>query len=277
MKEQIDSVYCYSNLRKTSSVQMQRILFITTILFFTFYSCSSSDKEAVVKKQKISMAENSKMKIEVWSDVMCPFCYIGKRNYEEALKQFAHSNDIELVWKSYQLDPNIPKTLDKKVTVYEYLAQRKGISVEQSKQMHNNVLQMAKEAGLNYNFEKAIVSNSFDVHKIIQFAKTVQLADEAEERFFKAYFIEGKDLANKNTLIELGAEIGLNEEQINLALTNSSYEMLVNHDIAEADSIGVSGVPFFVFDRKYAVSGAQEPAVFLQTLQKAHKDWLQNK
>jgi len=212
------------------------------------------------------------MKVEIWSDIMCPFCYIGKRNYEAAIKQFDNSANIDLEWKSFQLDPNIPKKFEEKVNVFEYLAQRKGISLEQSKQMHENVLRMASEAGLQYEFDKAIVSNSFDAHRIIQLAKTKGLDNEAEECFFKAYFTDGKDLADHKTLLDLGIKIGLTAPEINHALADDEYAYRVNADVQEANNIGVTGVPFFVFDRKYAVSGAQPPAVFLQTLQKSYSE-----
>lgn len=218
------------------------------------------------------MPKGEKMKVEIWSDIMCPFCYIGKRHYEAAIKQFADANSIELEWHSYQLDPSLPKPASN-VNVYQYLAERKGISVEQSKAMHQNVVQMAADAGLNYNFDKAIVANSFDAHRLIQFAKTKNLGDAAEERLFKAYFIEGKNMCDTTTLLELAKEIGLNETEARTVITGDAYTKEVNKDIEEASQIGVTGVPFFVFDRKYAVSGAQPTATFLNVLQKSFAEW----
>jgi len=217
--------------------------------------------------------ESNKMKVEVWSDIMCPFCYIGKRHFETALNQFPGRNNIELEWKSFQLDPTIPKTFEKKQNVFEYLADSKGISVQQSMQMHQNVLNMASQAGLNFQFDNAVVANSFDAHRIIQMAKTKGLGDEVEERFFKAYFTEGKDLADHKLLSLVGNEIGLNDDEINLALTDDLYAYKIKTDVKEADAIGIIGVPFFVFDRKFAVSGAQPAQVFLQTLQKSFAEW----
>lgn len=186
---------------------------------------------------------------------MCPFCYIGKRHFETALNQFPGRNNIELEWKSFQLDPTIPKTFEKKQNVFEYLADSKGISVQQSMQMHQNVLNMASQAGLNFQFDNAVVANSFDAHRIIQMAKTKRLGDEAEERFFKAYFTEGKDLADHKLLSLVGNEIGLNDDQINLALTDDLFAYKIKTDVKEADAIGISGVPFFVFDRKFGDNG----------------------
>ena len=206
------------------------------------------------------------MKVEIWSDIMCPFCYIGKRNFEAALKQFEGKNEIEIEWKSFQLDPTIPKTFENKISAVEYLAQKKGMSIEKTKELHDNVVETAKKVGLHYDFDKAVVANSFDAHKLIQLAKTKGLGDQAEESLFKAYFTDGKDMSNLAVLISLGREIGLIENDIMAALESEEFSQKVNNDIKEASEIGVTGVPFFVFDRKYAVSGAQPMETFLNTL-----------
>ncbi|PRD47667.1 DsbA family oxidoreductase [Sphingobacterium haloxyli] len=211
------------------------------------------------------------MKIEIWSDVMCPFCYIGKRNFETALAQFPEKEHIEVVWKSFQLDPTIPEVANE--TQEEYLVKRKGMSIEQVKGMLENVTQSAKEAGLDYHLDKSMIVNSQKAHQLIQFAKTKGLGDEAEERLFKAFFTEGKSIADIETLTQLGKEIGLDETELQTAFTDDKYAYLVNQDIQEAQQIGVRGVPFFVIDRKYAVSGAQPAEAFLQTLEKAFPEW----
>ena len=212
------------------------------------------------------MAENAKMKVEVWSDIMCPFCYIGKRNYETALNQFGDKNLVEIEWHSFQLDPTIPVNNRKKENVYQYLAEKKGFSYEHSKKLHEKLIQTAKNAGLEYNFDKAIVANSFDAHKMIQFAKTKGLGDAAEERLFRAYFTEGRDFGDEDTLVALGEDIGLQGNEIREVLRSDDYANKVEEDIQEASDIGINGVPFFVFNRKYAISGAQPPEYFLQTL-----------
>lgn len=244
------------------------IVFIIIVNAFGFSQTKMKSKTNL----KTKTMNSTKMKVEIWSDIMCPFCYIGKRHYEAAIAKFADSANIEVVWHSYQLDPSLPKPASK-LNVYEYLAERKGMSVEQSKAMHQNVVQMATNAGLNYNFDKAVVANSFDAHRLIQFAKTKGLGDEAEERLFKAYFIEGKDMSDANTLITLGKEIGLNEEEVKQIVNSTAYTQEVKNDIEEAYQIGVQGVPFFVFDRKYAVSGAQPTEAFIQTLEKSFGEW----
>ena len=210
------------------------------------------------------------MKIEIWSDIMCPFCYIGKRQLETALEQFP-DNEFEIEWKSFQLDPSITPQPDK--DVYTYLAERKGMTVEQSKEMHKGVAERAKSVGLDYNFDKAVISNSLNAHRIIQLAKTKNIGDRMEEIFFKAYFTDGQDLNNGQTLIKLGTQAGLEENEIREVLESDTLFLKeVESDIKEAGEIGVQGVPFFVFDRKYAVSGAQPVETFENALQQTYKE-----
>lgn len=204
------------------------------------------------------------MKIEIWSDIMCPFCYIGKRQLEKALDEFPN-DEFEIEWKSFQLDPSITPQWGK--DVYTFLAERKGISIEQSVEMHKGVVERAKSVGLDYHFDKVIISNSLKAHRIIQLAKTKKAGDEMEEIFFKAYFTEGRDLNNDSTLIELASQAGLNSADVQKIVQNEDlYLIEVKADIDEAREIGVQGVPFFVFDRKYAISGAQPLETFVQTI-----------
>ena len=204
---------------------------------------------------------------------MCPFCYIGKRHYEAAIVNFPHRNRVEVEWKSFQLDPTIPQTMEGKVNVYQYLADRKGMSLEQSKRMHEGVVNMAKEAGLDYNFDKAVVANSFNAHRLIQLAKTKGLGDAAEEMLFKAYFTEGKDFGDVAELTAIAEAIGLTAEDVQHALTDDTFAYRVTQDIQEAQQIGVQGVPFFVFNRRYGISGAQPVELFTDTLNKAYEEW----
>jgi predicted DsbA family dithiol-disulfide isomerase len=211
------------------------------------------------------------MKIEIWSDVMCPFCYIGKRKFEAALEQFENKENVEVVWKSFQLNPAMKTDPSKNIT--EYLAEIKGWSIQQAKEMNAHVTNMAKEVGLHYDFEKAIVANSFDAHRLIQLAKKHGKGDAAEEQLFKAYFTEGKNTDDHKTLLEIGQSIGLDELEIKEVLASNQFSEEVKKDINEAQQIGVRGVPFFVVDRKYGVSGAQPSEIFLETLTKA---WAEN-
>lgn len=213
------------------------------------------------------------MKVDIWSDIMCPFCYIGKRKLENALEQFPHKENVEIVWHSFQLDPTMQSQPG--TNLYEYLAKRKGQTLEWSKKMHAQVEHMAKAEGLEYNFDKAVIANSFDAHRLIQLAKKHGLGDAAEERLFKAYFTEGQNVSAHDTLMRLGNEIGLDEAEIKEMLENGSYNDAVQADIAQAERLGITGVPFFVIDNKYGISGAQPSEVFVDGLQHAWKEYEQ--
>ncbi len=212
-----------------------------------------------------------KMKVEIWSDVMCPFCYIGKRKFEKALNQFADKNQIELEWKSFQLSPDLKTNTE--ISVHEFLATHKGMSMEQAKGMNDQVTQMAAQEGLVYDFDRAVVANSFNAHRFAHYAKTQGKQDDAEELLFRAYFTDGKNIDDYETLIALGKSIGLNTAGVREALESGKFADAVHSDIREATEIGVSGVPFFVFNRKYAVSGAQPVEVFSETLKKSFEEW----
>ena len=210
------------------------------------------------------------MKVEIWSDVMCPFCYIGKRKFEAALQQFPYKDEVEVEWKSFQLDPTIQTNGNK--TIHQFLAERKGFTVEKAKEMNDYVTNLAKKVGLTYNFDKAVVANSFDAHRFSHLAKQHGQQNNAEELLFKSYFTDGKNTADKDTLIQLGAALGINADETKEMLESNNFAEEVNFDIDEASNIGVSGVPFFVVNRKYAISGAQEPDTFLQLLNKVHQE-----
>ena len=147
------------------------------------------------------------MKVEIWSDVACPFCYIGKRHFEKALSQFSDKEEVEVVWKSYLLDPDYAYNPENPETEAEYISKRKGISIEEARQMFTSITRMASMAGLNYDFDKVIVANTTEAHKIIQKSKERNLGNEAEERFFQAFFINGENLNLKETLINIAQEI----------------------------------------------------------------------
>ena len=211
------------------------------------------------------------MQVEIWSDVMCPFCYIGKRKFENALAQFPDKDKIEIVWKSFQLAPDMKTDPTKKID--QYLAEHKGMSLQDAKRMNDQVTRMAEQVGLVYNFDRSIVANSFNAHRFSHFAKQYGKQNEAEEKLFRAYFTEGKNIDDNETLIRLGEELGLDTSALKTALENGTYADDVRKDIYEAQQVGVRGVPFFVFNRKYAVSGAQQSQVFLQTLEKSFTEW----
>ena len=210
------------------------------------------------------------MKIEIWSDVMCPFCYIGKRKFETALEKFNQKNQVEIVWKSFQLNPEMEYLEGD--TLNKYLARHKGWTEEYARSANQHVTGMAKESGLEFNLEKAIPANTLKAHRLIHLAAKSGLQDLAEETLFSAYFTEGKNVGNTDTLIALGKKIGLGDSELKDLFEGNKYINEVETDILEAQQIGVRGVPFFVIDRKYAISGAQPSEVFLQALEKAFAD-----
>jgi predicted DsbA family dithiol-disulfide isomerase len=223
----------------------------------------------------IFVNNNEAMKVEIWSDVMCPFCYIGKRRFENALQQFPGKESIEVVWKSFQLNPDMKTEPGKNIN--EYLAEKKGWTLDYAKGRNDHVTNMAKEMGLTYDFDKAVVANSFDAHRLIQLAKANGKGDEMEERLFKAYFTEGKNIADHATLVQLGTDIGLAPEKIKRVLSSNEYADNVEQDIYEAQQIGVRGVPYFVINDRYAVSGAQASETFTGALTKAYGEWEKEK
>ena len=207
-----------------------------------------------------------KMKIEVWSDFVCPFCYIGKRRLEEALEQTGFISQAQVEFKSFELDPNTPKPSEK--TMYEVLAEKYGSTVEAAKTMTAGVVEQAKTVGLDYNFENMKPANTLDAHRLVKWASAQGKAEEANELLLHAYFIEGKDIGNNDVLLELMESLELSREEAEKILNSKEYLADVRIDIAKAGQIGVRGVPFFVINDKYAISGAQPTETFISALQK---------
>lgn len=211
------------------------------------------------------------MKVNIWSDVRCPFCYIGKRKFEKALENFPHKDSIDVVWHSYQLDPNLETNPDS--STLEYFTKTKGVSADQARQMLSHATSMAKEVGLDFYLEDSILANSFNAHRLIQFAKTKGLGNAIEEALFKAHFTDKQNIDDKKILAEIGASIGLDKEEVVEILASDAFEQEVKQDELAARKIGVQGVPFFVVNNKYGISGAQSSEVFLETLEKAWEEY----
>jgi len=207
-----------------------------------------------------------KMKIEIWSDFVCPFCYIGKRKLEQALENF--DSNVEITYKAFQLDPSA-KTEDN-LQIDEVLAKKYNMSIEKAREMNNNVAANAKSVGLDYNFDGMAYPNTFLAHKLMKYAESKNLDKALAEKLFEAHFIKTKNIGLKETLIELANEVGLtNASEV---LDNNNFNNDVEFDINEARSFGISGVPFFVFNRKYAISGAQPLKVFEDTIKKVFEE-----
>ncbi|MDU1890072.1 MAG: DsbA family oxidoreductase [Dysgonomonas sp.] len=217
-----------------------------------------------------------KMKIEIWSDIACPYCYIGKRKLEKALEQFPHKDSVELVWHSYELDPNLPKeALESKI--YGYFADKYNLSVNEAHQNMENVTALAKEVGLNYDFDNLQVANTSDALRLIKLAGESNLATEAEEVLFDAYFVRGKDISNKETLIDLGTRIGLDKDSIEKMLASNKYLADIQKDIEYGENeLGLEYIPLYLFNNKQIIQGSIASEDYLRVLTEAYSEWEQH-
>lgn len=211
------------------------------------------------------------MKIEIWSDIMCPFCYIGKKHFEEAVEHLPFKNNINIIWKSFQLDPTLEQG-NNTISATEYLMTRKGISKQYVEQMLSDISNRGAEVGIEFNQDISKVTNTFLAHRLIQFAQSKGKANEIEERLFKAHFTLGENVGEINTLLNISEEIGLDRNEVEQVLNSNQYSNEVESDIIEAQKLGIRGVPFFVIDRKYGISGAQPVELFKETLEKAYEE-----
>ena len=210
------------------------------------------------------------MKVEIWSDIACPFCYIGKRRFAEALSQFDDREQVEVIYRSFELDPRAPKDVEH--DIYEELAAKYGISRGQAIEMNENVGGMAETVGLTFNFETMIITNTFDAHRLIHLAQQHGKVQEMTERIFQAYFVESQHVGEQAVLAQLGEDVGIDKQEVLQMLKGTEYTNEVRADEQEAQRLGVNGVPFFVINRKYGISGAQSSELFLNTLQKARDE-----
>jgi predicted DsbA family dithiol-disulfide isomerase len=207
------------------------------------------------------------VKIEVWSDVVCPWCYIGKHRLARALREFEHAGEVEITWRSYQLNPDMPP--GQAVPTVDYLAGRFG---PQANAMVSRVASLAAAEGLAFDYDASLAVNTFDAHRALHLAADVGVADAAQERLFRAHFAEGADLSDPDTLATLLGQVGVPADRVRAVLHSSQYGDEVHADIDQAHALGASGVPFFVIDRRYGISGAQSAEAFLQALRTAYAD-----
>ncbi|MBH0230663.1 DsbA family oxidoreductase [Halobacillus yeomjeoni] len=210
------------------------------------------------------------MRIEIWSDFVCPFCYIGKRRLEEALEQFPQKDQVEVVYKSFELDPNAER--NKEANMHEKLSKKYGRTLDEAREMTRNMTEQAAMSGLDFHFDTMIPTNTLDAHRVSKFAETKGLGKEITERFLKAVLTDSKDIGDHETLMDLSSEIGLERAEVKSVLDGEDYTDAVRSEEQEAHQIGVQGVPFFVINRKYAVSGAQPTEIFVQGLEKAFEE-----
>ncbi|MCO5232894.1 MAG: DsbA family oxidoreductase [Chitinophagales bacterium] len=217
-----------------------------------------------------------KLIVEVWSDISCPFCYIGKRNYEKALEDFTNASDVVLEMRSFQLDPHFIQQEGAELGVKKKLANKYRKSIAEVEMMLSHITESAKNVGLHFKMDEIVEFNSFNAHRVLQKAITKGLDTKLSDAFHAAHFENGEDLGNEMVLKAIALKAGLTEEEFNQALTEEDYAYKVKQDIQEAANLGITGVPFFVFNRKYGVSGAQPQQVFLDTLKTSFNDWKAN-
>lgn len=206
------------------------------------------------------------MEIEIFSDVVCPWCAIGKRRFERALEQFASADEVNVVWRAFELDPTAPPATGGDLA--SHLAQKYGMSKEQALASQVRLTALAEEEGLDFHLDRAQRANTFDAHRLLHHARELGLQNALKDRLFRAYFTEGELVSDRRTLTRLGAEVGLDEDKSSEVLETGRYGTEVRADEREAQELGVSGVPFFVIDRRYGISGAQPTETFLQVMEK---------
>lgn len=209
------------------------------------------------------------MNIDIWSDVACPWCWIGKRRFEHALETFPHRDEVTVTWHSYQLDPSLPEHDPRSEA--EYLAATKGMPVDRVRDMFGHVAEQAAGEGLDYDFDSLVVANSVKAHQLIQLAKETgaDVVERLEETLFAAHFEHGENIGDADTLVRLATGAGLDGDAVRAELASGSRLDAVRADVATAASLGLNSVPTFVIDRRYAVPGAQPTAVFTRALEQA--------
>jgi predicted DsbA family dithiol-disulfide isomerase len=207
--------------------------------------------------------------VEIWSDVACPWCYIGKRRWERALEAFDGSAAVETIWRSFQLDPTIPKGLRRPHD--EALAEKYRATPEQVRAMNERVTSLAAAEGLEYDFERYVRVNTFDAHRLAHLARAHDLGPAMHERLFRGQFIDGEVLDDPDTLVRLAGEVGVPTDEADSMLGSGDYASDVQDESRMARALGVTGVPFFAFDRRFAISGAQPVDVFVEALRHAQE------
>jgi protein disulfide-isomerase len=204
--------------------------------------------------------------IEIWSDVLCPFCYIGKRRFQAALDTLPQRDQVQVIWRSFELDPTAQRDYD--LGIDELLARKYGRSLDWAKEMNANMEEQARQLGLTFHTDRIIPTNSFDAHRLLQLGKSLGIQDAVSEKLFAAYFTEGRHIGKKENLLAIAEEAGIDTGKAKAMLDSNEFADAVRQDEEEAQLFGLTGVPAFVLNRKYLISGAQPTEVFTQALQK---------
>lgn len=205
--------------------------------------------------------------VDIWSDVVCPWCYLGKRRFEAALERFEHRDEVSVRWHSFELDPDAPRSTDEPSA--QRLARKYGISVEEAEAKHAQMTELGAAEGLEFRYDLSRSGNTFDAHRLIQLAGEHDLQDAVKERLLRAYFTEGEPIGDPERLVALAAEAGLDADEARAVLEGDAYAEAVREDEQIARQIGIHGVPFFVIGRRFGVSGAQPAEVLLGALEQA--------
>jgi predicted DsbA family dithiol-disulfide isomerase len=210
------------------------------------------------------------MNVEIWSDIACPWCYIGKRHFEAALAEFEHAGDVSVTWRSYELDPSAPAEVPG--ASVEIIASKYGMSPEQAKAAEDRVTHTAANAGLDYHLDRSRMGSTFDAHRIVHLAHEHGLQDAMKERMFRARFTDGELMSDPDTLVAAAVEVGLPEDEVRATLASDRFAAEVRADEQAAREFGITGVPMFVVDRKFGASGAQPSEQLLGLLRHGWED-----
>jgi predicted DsbA family dithiol-disulfide isomerase len=218
----------------------------------------------------------AELRIDVWSDIACPWCYVGKRRLERALKEFPHASQVALVWHAFELDPAAPKERDRSLSHAERIAKKYGMTTEQARRSTERLVETARGEGLSFDFENIRSGNTFDAHRVVQLGLERGVQGAVEERFFRAYLEEGALMSDHGTLVRLAAEAGLDEGEVADVLSGDLYAREVRADEAEAHELGITGVPCFVLAERFGVTGAQSSQVMLSALNHAWSEHVES-
>lgn len=214
----------------------------------------------------------NKLRIEIWSDIACPWCYVGKRHLEDALARFPHRDEVEVVWRAFELDGSAPRVQDTSVSYIERLSRKLGTSVAQAEAMIRRMTDVGAADGIEFRFDRVRPGNTFDAHRVLHLAHDRGVQDAVKERFLRGYMTEGEAIGDREVLVRLGAEAGLDAGEVRAVLASDRYAREVRADETQARELGITGVPFFVLAGRYALSGAQPSDTILRGLERAYAE-----
>ena len=213
------------------------------------------------------------MKVEIWSDIACPWCYVGKRRFERALASFPNRDDVEIVWRSFELDPSAPRT--QSISVNEMLAKKYRMPVERAEAMNANMTTEGAKEGIAFHFDRVRLTNTFDAHRLTHLAATLGKREAMVERLFRAYFTDGNAIGDTEALVVLAQDVGIEADLARRMLSSDDFADAVRADEERARMFGISGVPFFAIDEQYGLSGAQQPETILDALRQASSTYME--